>query len=669
MDFSQYSEFLSPMEVRVTDTFWKQYMETARTKVIPYQWEAFNDRIAGAEPSYCMHNFKAAARVTQQRLHGAQKDESTDVHNGTSGEDTFYGCVFQDSDFAKWIEAVGFSLMWHKDAALESTADGAINVVCAAQQPDGYLDTYFIINGLEKRWTNLQDNHELYCLGHLIEGAVAYYQATGKDKLLNAVIRYVDYVDSVFGPQPEKKHGYPGHEVIELALVRLYGITKNEKHLALAKYFIDERGKKPLYFEEEVKAGNHGTHWQNSYFQYQYYQAGKPVREQSDAEGHAVRAVYLYSGMADVARLTQDETLLAACERLWDSITKRQMYITGSIGSSEYGEAFTYDYDLPNDTVYAETCASIGLVFFARRMLEMAPKAKYANIMEKALYNGILSGISLDGQRFFYVNPLEVVPEASLKDHGKAHVKVERQKWFRCACCPPNVARLLSSVSNYIYSAKDDALYMHLYIGTTFTHKLGGQAVSFAVTTNYPWEEDVTVQLSMADSAPFACAFRLPDWCAQYTITVNGQTAGYTVKDGYAYLQRTWENGDTVTLHFAMPVQLIEANPRVREDVGKVAVMRGPVVYCLEEEDNGDQLHRVSLGGTPAFTCKYEPDLLDGVVSLQCKGRQLCDNAWDDGALYKPCTAPAYEEKSLKWIPYYAWANRTPGEMMVWVRK
>ena len=428
-------------QTRIEDPFWFRVRETVRREGIPYQWKALNDEIPGAEPSRCMRNFRIAAGKMQ-------------------GEHA--GFIFQDSDIAKWIEGAAFSLRWYPDPELEKIVDGAIEEVVAAQQPDGYLDTYYIINGLDKRWTNLKDNHELYCAGHMIEAAVAYYQVTGKRVLLDAVIRLVDHIDSVLGAEEGKLPGYPGHPVIEMALMRLYQVTGNPKHLNLARYFVDQRGRSPLFFEEEDKRNGNKFYWKDSYFRYQYYQAGKPVREQEDAEGHAVRAMYLYSGMADVARETGDSSLADSCRRLWRSVVSRRMYITGSIGSSEYGEAFTFDYDLPNDTVYGETCAAIGLVFFARRMLSLEPKAEYADVMERALYNGVISGMQLDGRRFFYVNPLEVLPEASLKDHGKHHVKVERQKWFGCACCPPNVIRLVSSLEDYIASVRGDALYLHL---------------------------------------------------------------------------------------------------------------------------------------------------------------------------------------------------------------
>jgi DUF1680 family protein len=655
MDKSKFSTHISVKDIKVTDSFWGAIMERIRTQVIPYQWEALNDRVPDAEPSYCMRNFKIAGQMTHPEL-----------NYGVDNSLGFGGYVFQDSDFAKWVEAAAWSLAWHPDPALEKLADEAIDIVCNAQQSDGYLNTYYIIKGLDKRFTNLRDHHELYCLGHFIEGGAAYFHATGKRKLLDALIKYVDCVDRHIGPEEGKLRGYPGHEILEMALIKLYEITHNEKHLKLAKYFIDERGKQPLYFEEEGKKHNNPMYWERSNLKYQYYQAGKPVREQKAAEGHAVRAVYLYSGMADVARISCDDTLMGACESLWDNIVNRQMYITGSIGQTGHGEAFTYDYDLPNDMVYGETCAAIGLAFFAKRMSSIAPKAVYADVLEKALFNGTISGMSLDGKRFFYVNPLEANPEKFGKYDSLQGHRVERQKWFPCACCPPNLARLIASLGSYVYSSRPDALYSHLFLSNSLEVKLGGADVEVTMETRYPWEEKVEVTFAMPGKVRFTYGIRVPSWAADYKIAVNGQEGQYTIEDGYALINREWQSGDKVTIIFNMPVTVIEANPLVRDDAGKVAVTRGPVVYCLEEVDNGKDLHMVYLDGKPEFNTKYESDLLEGVVTLSCKGKRL--KAWEGNDLYRPASSPKFEDIRLLWIPYYAWTNRKPGEMLVWVR-
>ena len=636
-------------QAKIEDAFWTRIRETARQEGIPYQWEALNDRIPGAEPSYCMKNFRIAAGK----------------ESGTHG-----GFIFQDSDIAKWIEGAAFSLRWHPDPALEGIVDRAIDEVVAAQQPDGYLDTYYIIGGLEKRWTNLKDNHELYCAGHMIEGAVAYYQVTGKRKLLDAVIRLVDHIDSVLGPEPEKLHGYPGHPVIEMALMRLYAVTRDPKHLKLAKYFVDQRGQAPLFFREEDERNHNQFYWKDSYFQYQYYQAGMPLREQTEAQGHAVRAMYLYAGAADVARETGDSELADACRRLWKSTVQRRMYVTGSVGSSEYGEAFTFDYDLPNDTIYGETCAAIGLVFFARRMLALEAKSEYADVMERALYNGVISGMQLDGKRFFYVNPLEVLPEACEKDHAKCRVKVERQKWFGCACCPPNLIRLVSSLEDYIYSCAGRDLYVHLYVGGSLNTVVGGKPVRVGVQTNYPWDGNIRFSIGTETPVAFALRLRIPGWCEKYTLTVNGSPEKSPVVDGYAVIDRTWQDGDRVELALDMPVSLIHANPRVYEDAGKVAVSRGPLVYCLEEADNGRNLHsvRLGIGSAESFTVEWKPDKLGGIVELRTPGIRETDTGWGE-TLYSSINRIESDPVVLTWIPYYSWANRDPGEMRVWIRE
>lgn len=631
-------------EVRVADPFWSEKMETVRQKMLPYQWDALNDRIPGAEPSHCMENFRIAAGLEE-------------------GE--FQGRVFQDSDLAKWIEAVGYSLISHPDPELERTADEAIDLVVSAQQPDGYLDTYYIITGLEKRFTNLMSNHELYCAGHLIEGAIAYYQGTGKDKLLRAALRLADCIDKNFGPEPEKCKGYPGHQVLEMALVRLYKLVGEERYLRLAQFFVEQRGRSPLYFEEECKKYSNEFYWENSPYRYQYYQAGRPIREQRDAEGHAVRAVYYYSGAADLARETGDESLFAACRELWESITKRRMYLTGGIGSTSYGEAFTYDYDLPSDTVYAETCASVGLVFFAHRMLQCDLNREYADIMERELFNGALSGMSVDATSFFYVNPLEVVPEACEKDHLRSRVKPQRQKWFACACCPPNLARLVESVGAYAATRGEGAFYLHLYLGGTYETGCGAR---LEVQSGFPWSGKAALTVRAETPTPFRLGLRVPGWCTDYTVKAAGETVRAEPQaSGYVFLDRTWRDGDRVELEFQMPVRLLRGNPRVRETFGKAALMRGPLVYCLEEADNGKDLYRLEVKDASGFTC-VEREGLGGYVALRGPGAELQSDAWDDGELYAGGRALARRERELEFLPYYLWANRGLGEMTVWVR-
>ena len=555
MDKSLYSKPLSLRAMQITDHFWKNEMELVRKEVIPYQWDALNDRVEGAAPSFCMRNFKIAGKLNQEkREKGAAFEAPVYTFRGFEAlpedpehlEDRFYGFVFQDSDFSKWIEAVGYSLTQHPDAELEKIADEAIDIVCAAQQEDGYLDTYYIINGRDKTFSDLRDHHELYCFGHMAEGAVAYYQATGKDKLLKAVERFADYIADFFGEEEGKCKGYPGHEIAEMALVRLYEVTKNDKYLKLAQFFVDERGKRPYYFDKEHPEAI--VRGKEDDLRYQYNQAHLPVREQEEAVGHSVRAVYLYSGMADVARLTGDDKLYEACEKLWDSMVNEKMYITGGIGGTHLGESFSFPYDLPNDTAYAETCASIGLVFFARRMLEIKPDSKYADVMERALYNGVLSGMALDGKSFFYVNPLEVNPEACHKDERKFHVKPVRQKWFGCACCPPNLARILSSIGSYAYTETEDTLFVHLYMGSTLEKTVGDRTADICVESELPWDGKVSIKVRAKDT-DFVLALRIPDWCDSYELKGCKQDE-MQEKDGYLYIKKQWEEEETLELTF-----------------------------------------------------------------------------------------------------------------------
>ncbi len=668
---------ISLRNIQITDAFWKRQIELVRKEVIPYQWEALNDRVEGAAPSYCMRNFRIAAKITRMRKElgeGYQEIKyPTDVfvplpEDKDHMEERFYGFVFQDSDFYKWIEAVAYSLTQQPDEELERLADEAIELVCAAQQPNGYLNTYYIINNMDHIFSSLQHYHELYCFGHMVEGAVAYYEATGKDALLKAAERFADYIDSLFGEEESKCKGYPGHEIAEMALVRLYQVTHQERYLRLSRFFIEERGKKPYYFDSEQKKSLPKE--QEHELRYHYHQAHLPVREQTEAVGHAVRGVYLYSGMADIARLTGDETLLQACEVLWKNIVKEKMYITGGIGGTHMGEAFSFPYDLPNDTAYAETCASIGLVFFARRMLELKADATYADVMERALYNGILSGMALDGKSFFYVNPLEVLPEACHKDERIKHVKPVRQKWFGCACCPPNFARLISSIGTYGFTETEDTLYVHLYMGAELTKEIKGNPVHVKLSSSLPWEGHVSLRINTETPVDFTLALRIPDWAGEYQIKVSeGMPSGRVeVKDGYYYIARSWSNNDTITLDFPMTVRRIRSNPRVRENNGKIALTRGPIVYCLEEKDNQKDLHLVTVPKESSFTAlPYLVRDLE-VTALVGKGRRIVQ-ASADKDLYSDAGDILTEETDLTWIPYFTWANRGEGEMQVWVRE
>ncbi|MNB73447.1 Non-reducing end beta-L-arabinofuranosidase [compost metagenome] len=638
-----------PGTTEIKDEFWGRYIKLVQDVVIPYQYEALHDRVPEAEPSHAIANFEIAA-------------------GRKSGE--FKGWVFQDSDVAKWLEAVGYSLSIRRDPELERQADEVIDLVGEAQQPDGYLDTYFIVKEPGKRWTNLQDCHELYCAGHFIEAAVAYYEATGKDKLLNIVRRLVDHIADVFGPEEGKLKGYDGHQEIELALVKLYRLTGEKKYLELSSFFIDQRGQEPNFLRKEWEERGQVTHWsgKTDKTDLAYLQAHLPVREQSVAVGHSVRAVYMYTAMADLAAHTGDQSLREACERLWHNMTRKQMYITGGIGSTHHGEAFTFDYDLPNDTVYAETCASIGLIFFAKRMLELIPDAKYAEVMERALYNNVLGSMAQDGKHYFYVNPLEVWPQACSCNPGKHHVKAERQGWFGCACCPPNVARLLTSLNQYIYSVHGDTLYTNLYIGSESSFKLGGQEVAVSQQSSYPWEGKVQLKIDPAAAAKFGIAVRIPAWSASAELTVNGESVDITsvLEQGYAVIRRTWTAGDVIELSLPMTATRIYAHPQLRADAGLTAIQRGPLVYCLEEADNGATLSSISLDGAGAFTERFEESLLGGAVVVKTDGFRIDEGSWN-GGLYGSMKA-GVTPVEVTAVPYYLWGNRGSGEMKVWVR-
>ncbi|HCQ7771634.1 glycoside hydrolase family 127 protein [Enterobacter kobei] len=614
-------------QLKINDPFLGQYQRLVRDVVIPYQWDALNDRVAEAEPSHAITNFRIAAGLEE-------------------GE--FYGMVFQDSDVAKWLEAVAWSLCQKPDAELEKTADEVIELIAAAQCEDGYLNTYFTVKAPEARWTNLAECHELYCAGHMIEAGVAWFQGTGKRNLLDVVCRLADHIDSVFGPGETQLHGYPGHPEIELALMRLYDVTEEPRYLNLVKYFIEERGAQPHFYDIEYEKRGKTSYW-NTYGpawmvkDKAYSQAHQPLAEQQTAIGHAVRFVYLMAGMA-----------------------QRQLYITGGIGSQSSGEAFSSDYDLPNDTVYAESCASIGLMMFARRMLEMEADSHYADVMERALYNTVLGGMALDGKHFFYVNPLEVHPKTLAFNHIYDHVKPVRQRWFGCACCPPNIARVLTSLGHYIYTVRPDALLINLYVGNDVAIQIDENTLRLRISGNYPWQDQVTIEITSPVPVTHTLALRLPDWCAEPAVSLNGERVTGEVVRGYLYLNRCWHEGDTLTLTLPMPVRRVYGNPQVRQQAGKVALQRGPLVYCLEEADNGANLHNLSLPENSAFRVFEGKGIFAHKMLIQAEGRGY--HAKDTDALWQYDRSPVQRQpQTLTFIPWFSWANRGEGEMRIWV--
>lgn len=632
-------------KIKIADDFWSKHVNLVKDAILPYQWDAMNDRIPDADPSHCLENFKIAA--------GRKEGE-------------FYGAVFQDTDIAKWLEAVGFTLAANKDPELEKTADEVIDLIAEAQREDGYLDTYFIIKEPERRWKNLCEGHELYTAGHMMEAAVAYYQGTGKRKFLEVVLRLADLLCETFGHEEGKIHGYPGHQEVEIGLIKLYQVTGERKYLDLAKYFIDARGTGENYFLREMSAPD----YQNIFpefadYQPAYSQSDRPVREQTAAEGHAVRAVYMYSAMADLAYEYQDQELMKTCERLWNNIVQKQMYITGGIGASGILERFTTDYDLPNDCNYAESCASIGLAMFGIRMANITKDAVYIDTVERSLYNTVLAGIALDGRSFFYVNPLEVWPDNCMERTSKEHVKPVRQKWFGVSCCPPNIARTLASLGQYIYSVGEEELYVNLFVSNETEIEIGTEEVRVSMETKFPFDNQISMKVHNVPAAGMKLALRIPAYARNYQISFNGQQAEYQVEKGYASLILSGETEVIIT--FEAPAKFVRANPNVRADCGKTAIVKGPLVYCLEEIDNGKNLSELFVC-TDQEIKEVESDLFGGITELVVKGKRMEESSWKEGELYAEHPV-VLSDVELKAVPYAYWNNRGKGEMTVWVKE
>lgn len=537
--------------------------------------------------------------------------------NAAKGEGEHSGIFFDDSDVYKALEGMAYSLINNPDPELEKKADEWIDKFAAAQQPDGYINTFYTLTGLDKRWTNM-DKHEMYCAGHMIEAGVAYYQATGKRKLLDVCIRMTDHMMSQFGPG--KRHWVPGHEEIELALVKLYQTTQEQKYLDFAYWLLEERGH------------GHGTMGDEGKWDPVYYQDIVPVRRLTDISGHAVRCMYLYCGMADVAALKNDTGYIAAIDRLWDDVVHRNMYITGGIGSSRDNEGFTEDYDLPNLDAYCETCASVGMVLWNQRMNQLTGDSKYIDILERSLYNGALAGISLGGDRFFYVNPLE-----SKGDH-------HRQEWYGCACCPSQLSRFLPSIGNYIYASSDDALWVNLYIGNTGQIRIGETDILLTQETDYPWDGSVKLTISTSQPLEKEIRLRIPNWCKTNDLSINGKRINVSEKKGYAVI-KDWKSQDVIALDMDMPVEIVAADPHVKENFGKRAIQRGPLVYCMEEIDNPEYFDQIQLSPSTTFQTAFVSDILNGIKTIKTNGRA----------------------QSATFIPYYAWDNRKAGKMRVWI--
>lgn len=650
------------IKVKVTSDFWLNRQRRIKEGMIPYQWEIINDlrtiEIAqtggdmnkfDSEKSYVVNNFKVAA--------GLIKGERR-------------GMVFQDSDAYKWLEAAAYTLADFEDPDLEEKADSLIDLIGKAQQDDGYLNTYFTVNEPDRKYQSLYLSHELYCAGHFIEAAVAYYTVTNKTKVLDIACRLADNIDANFGPEEGKIHGADGHEEIELALLRLYTVTKNEKYLDLATYLLEIRGKDPEFFikemKDDVKKGREslvpGLPILHKDFNAAYFQADKTIYEQEDANGHAVRVVYLCSAIARLAYEKNDPKLLACAQKYYESIIGKRMYVTGGIGSSVHGEKFTADYDLPNDSMYCESCASVGLTFFMHEMSKNKPLGQYGDVAERAVYNTVLGGMNLNGKGYFYVNPLEVKPEYSNLNPGISHVKTRRPSWFACACCPPNIARLVMSIGDYAYFLNNDTLYCNMYMANDCEGEYLGKKFSIKQEGNYPLSGEIKFTFNSDTDLKFG--LRIPEYADVFSVTLNGNRLNLSVADGYVILAEGFKANDEVILNLELKPQLVMANPLIKYDINKVCLTYGPLVYCAEEVDNGNNLQLLKLG--EHNQCHFEAELLDGVNVIDNYGKQILASDKFANGLYQKASKLEIQDKKIRLIPYYAWCNRDEGEMTVW---
>lgn len=648
-------------DTEITSPFWKRYRDTVREVMIPYQWNVLNDNAgisierersdaySPSEKSHALENFRIAA--------GQSKGDH-------------YGWVFQDSDVYKWLEAVAYSLREKDNPELRKTADSVVDLIAEAQEPDGYLDTYFTIKAPERKFKRLGESHELYCAGHFMEAAAAYYDVTHNRKVLETAKKLAECIDRNFGPEDGKIHGYDGHEEVEIGLMKMYHLLNDPKYLKLAKYFLLERGKKPDFLRQEYESDRKNPSiiagmekWPET-----YYQNHVPVMKQTTAEGHAVRMVYLCTAMADVAATTHDEEMADACRTLWNNITKKRMYVTGGIGQTAVGESFTMDYDLPNDTMYCETCASVGFVFFARQMLRLESNGSYADFMERVLYNSAISGMALDGRHFFYVNPLEVDPKKSKGNPLKTHVKAVRPSWLGCACCPPNLARLLASLDQYIYTVKNNVILINLFIGSRTTLSVPNGEISILQETDYPYSGRIKISVANRTKDPIHIGIRIPSWCRKWELSKDGEPLNPNtgIQNGFYYISGDSQTNFNIELLLEMVPERVYCNAHVSEDAGKVALSRGPFIYCLEERDNGAELHNLQLPKEAKIAEKMEKDLLGGVITLNARG--IREENEDEDALYSFHKKKRISQK-LTFIPYYAWANRGENEMTVWIRE
>lgn len=620
-------------DIRLTDPFWSRWQKAVRETTLAAEWK----------------QLKETGRISNF-LRAAGKEEGP--HEGL---------FFNDSDVYKWIEACSFSLATVRDPKIEAMVDEAIGIIEDAQEPDGYLDTFFQLKHPDLKWRNLHTMHEMYCAGHLIEAAVAHFEATGSRRLLDVALKNVALIMSIFGPG--KKRGYCGHEEIELALVKLAKTTGEDQYREYARWMVEERGHRPSPFEAELEdeASLAISPWASGMlkpkgvYNGEYFQDHAPIREHTEIVGHAVRAMYFYIAATELADGLGDVALEEALFRIWGNLTGRRMYVTGGIGPAARNEGFTNDFDLPNLSAYAETCAAIGLIFWGHRFLEQTGISEYADVVERALYNGALSGISLSGDHFFYTNPLE-----SRGEH-------ERTPWFLCACCPPNIARLIASLGLYVVGVSSSDLYVHMPVGFEADCVLGEVKCSLTLTSNYPWSGSYALRVGVEREARFAIHLRIPEWCEDCAIEIDGTDDAAEYADGYAVFDRVWKPGETISVEMTMQPKWVQASPAVLDDLGRVALTCGPLVYCAEGVDTGFEPQRFIADVEAELEAVFDGELLEGVSVVEVPG--VIERAEFSDQLYADLGTVEYEDASSKFIPYYAWCNRGPGSMQVWVRQ
>lgn len=616
--------------ISITQGFWKEKRELVNCVTVPYIAKALNNEIPGIVRSGAVENFEIASGRIRKKFHGL---------------------VSQDSDLYKWMEAASYSLCLEQKEDTQERLLQAIGLLDEAQQKDGYLNSYYIINGLKNKWGYLKESCQLYCAGHLFEAAAAYYEVTGKTELLDIAGKYADCIGRHFGLEKGKIHGYDGHAEIELALYRLYEAAGNVQYLELADYFVEERGKKPYFFSEEERMESVGDNlvYQLEEEDYHHSQSHLPVREQKEAMGHAVKACYFYTAAADKARIHHDKTLMETVKNLWKDVTEKKMFLSGAIGSCAYGESFSYAYDLPPGLMYGETCASIGLFIWGYHLLLLENSSKYSDVMELALYNNILAGISASGKEFFYTNALEVDPERCRKRKDYSHIVPNRQPWFECPCCPPNIARLLLSLQKYIATAGKQEINIHFYIGC----ELKTDDWEFAMRTDYPADGRVFIRIRNQKGGRSVIRIRKPGWCRHYHIFMGDKEIRPEIHDGYFILAGCFGEWTDFRLEFEMKPYKVYAGTEVKALAGMSAVMRGPVLYCAEQWDNGELFQLFSAKGNGNFQETGSEIKMDG---YQCKGA--------DAGLYSG-VPPRYEKKSILLRPYAEWNNHGEGQMRV----